>query len=648
VIRKIDGLGKIYTIAGTGETSGSTGDGGKATSALLNSPKGVAIDSTDNLYISECENHVIRKIDNSGYISLVAGNYTSGSGGDGGDPLEADLNCPYGMYINSKGDLYFADSHNSAIRKISGGTISTVAGIVDYSKYSGDGGPATSAGLYYPAAVILDSQDNMYISDTLNSVIRKVFANGTITTIAGASDRRGYSGDEIPAIQASLYFPGAIVRESNGSIVFVDTGNHLVRTIDSSNIIHTTAGVPYVGFIGDGGPAINARFYFPISVITDQKGDLYISDNGNHVIRKIDSAGVISTVVGQGCRFGFHGDGGPATSATLNDPYGIAFDSSNNLYIADSSNNVIRRVDTSGTITTFAGGGNNYESYSGDGGLATGAKLLMPYGVSVDSKDNVYIADSGNNAIRKVDTKGIITTIAGSPYNTPSEDENLSTGAKYGDGGLATAASLNTPYAVAVDSKQNVIIADSVNYVIRKIDNKGIITTIAGKLGEQSYTGDGGPATEAKLFIPAIMFIDEKDDIYFPDRQNNVIRKVYSNGTIVTLAGTGDNGYSGDGGPVISAKLNNPFSITFGVDGNTYIADTNNHIIRSFKWSDAKYFCYSHRSTNRNSVCSGKGLCIKNNVCKCETGHAGHDCSKMCNYCQKNYNSNRYKSSITV
>ena len=321
--------------------------------------------------------------------------------------------------------------------------------------------------------------------------------------------------------------------------------------------------------LGDGGPATSAQLRRPIGIAVDGTGNVYIADNRDHRIRKVDTSGTITTVAGTGAG-GFSGDGGPATSAQLRRPRGVALDGAGNLYIADSENNRIRKVDTSGTITTVAGGGSDL----GDGGPATSAQLRRPIGVAVDGTGNLYIADTDSYRIRKVDTSGTITTVAGT-----------GAGGFSGDGGPATNAQLSFPMGVALDGAGNVYIADNFNYRIRKVDTSGAITTVAGTgagglSGDGGDLGDGGPATRAELNQPTGVALDSAGNLYIADLANNRVWKVDTNGAITTVAGTGVEGFSGDGGLATSAELNGPQGVALDSAGNLYVADTGNQRIR--------------------------------------------------------------------
>ena len=446
-------------------------------------------------------------------------------------------------------------------------TITTIAGTGEFG-FSGDGGPAVEAELYDPFGVAVDSAGNVYIADSRNHRIRKVDSTGTITTIAGTGEF-GFSGDGGPAVEAELRRPYGVAVDSAGNVYIADSSDHRIRKVDSTGTITTIAGTGAFGFSGDGGPAVEAELRSPGGVAVDSAGNVYIADVNDHRIRKVDSTGTITTIAGTG-EFGFSGDGGPAVEAELRRPRGVAVDSAGNVYIADSSDHRIRKVDSTGTITTIAGTGEFGFVSTDDGGPAAAARLAFPYGVAVDSAGNLYIADAANRRIRKIDSTGTITTIAGTGEFGFS-----------GDGGPAVEAELRSPGGVAVDSAGNVYIADVNDHRIRKVDSTGTITTIAGT-GECCFfsTDDGGPAAAALLASPYGVAVDSAGNLYIADTGNRRIRKIDSTGTITTIAGTGEVGFSGDGGPAAAARLAFPDGVAVDSAGNLYIADTGNRRIR--------------------------------------------------------------------
>jgi len=332
----------------------------------------------------------------------------------------------------------------------------------------------------------------------------------------------------------------------------------------NSQIITTFAGNGSPTFSGDGGPATAAGIQ-PHDVAIDNAGNIYVVDRPAR-IRKINTAGIISTYAGTGIA-GYSGDGGAATAAQLSYSNSIMMDNKGNLFISDGLNNAIRKIDASGIITTIAGTGAG--GYSGDGGPATAARFEDPYSVFPDTiNGNIYIADGYNSAIRMIDTSGIITTIAGNGTSGYS-----------GDGGPATAASLNYSTCVFVTTAGEIYFMDDNNNRLRKIDTSGIITTVAGN-GTAGYTGDGGPATAAEINDPFNFTIDECGDIFISDIGNNVVRMVNPSGIISTFCGTGTAGYSGDGGPATAAEIYNNSGFVFDKQGYLYLADGTNLRVR--------------------------------------------------------------------
>ena len=342
--------------AATPTATGGTiipGDGGAATSAIELQAAGFAFDPAGNLYVADCSCSCIRKIDPAGIISTIAGTGKDGYEGDGGPAVAARLYTPYWVSRDAHGNLFIVDHDNHCIRRIDpSGIISTIAG-TGQPGFSGDGGPAVDARLNRPGGMAIDSLGNIYIADLRNSRIRKVDTAGVITTVAG-TDRPGYSGDGGPAISAQLHEPGSVTLDSNGNLYIADSGNQRIRVIDAAGVIRTVAGDGKPGHAGDGGPATDAELFNPWCPILDSSGNLYIADAANSRVRKVDTNGMISTVAGTGVG-GFSGDGGPAAAAQLSEPVGLAFDAAGNLYIADFDNFRIRKVDTAGVISTFAG-----------------------------------------------------------------------------------------------------------------------------------------------------------------------------------------------------------------------------------------------------------------------------------------------------
>jgi len=554
-IRKVDAAGTITTVAGIGGSHDFSGDGGQATSAQLDKPEGVWVDSSENIYIADTENHVIRKVDaTTGFITTVAGNGSGGYSGDGGPATAAELKRPEGVWVDSSENIYIADTDNHVIRKVDAttGFITTIAG-TGSSGDAGDDGPAISANINKPKGVWVDESGNILIADTENNRVKKVdTSTGIITTVAG-NGSSGYSGDNGPATSASLKKPHAVcIHEAPAPayLVIADSSNHRIREVNlTTGIITTVAGTLWSGYNGDNISATSARLYYPFGVHVDASHNTYIADTYNHRIRKVDGkTGIITTVAGIGSK-GFSGDGGPATSARLRYPFNLYLDSAGNIYIVDTFNYRIRKVDAATKIiTTVVGDG--AAKFRGDGGLAADASIMKSYDVAVDSAGNLFIADTHSHAIRKVDsTTGIINTVVGQGGSAGFE----------GDGGLATDAKLNSPTGVYVDESGNIYVADTKNDVIRKVDaTTNIINTVAGN-GTPGFSGDGGLATLAQLDYPEAVWVDSSGNMFIVDTDNCRIRRVDgTTGIITTVAGTTYCGYNGNDQPATDAALYYP------------------------------------------------------------------------------------------
>ena len=550
-IREVQaGSGILVTIVGNGSCA-YMGDGGPANLATLVGPHAIALDSVGNLYIAD--GNFVREIAaapsgtmTAGYIYKIAGNGSSGLTGDNGPAASASLGQPMGVFVDANGNVFIADTMNEAVREIAGPNNSSL-----------------TVGYIYRAA-------------------------GT-----GA---QAYGGDGGVATNASLSSPQSVYVDGDGNVVIADMGNHRVRQIAGKSVgtmtagnMYTMAGNGYVAYSGDGGPAVGATMNGPYGMAVDGLGNLYIADTFNQVIREVSaSAGKIRTIAGTGA-FGYSGDGGPATLAKLNFPYRVTLDHSGNLYIADASNCVIRKIDSgTGIITTVAG--NGVCAFNGDNLPATSASINDPYGLIVDDGGNLYIADTANFRIREVPaatsgtmTAGYMYTIAGTNY-APT----------IGDNGPATSAMLYFPLGIAKDKDGNLFIADTYHGRIREVAanttstmTAGYIYTVVGN-GTSGPTGDGGPALSASLYYPSDVQVDAAGNLFIADTYLNSVREVPANssgtmtaGYIYTVAGTGTPGYSGDGGPAINAMTSGPRALAAGPGGDLLIVDTDNGAVRS-------------------------------------------------------------------
>jgi sugar lactone lactonase YvrE len=552
----------ITTVAG-GRLAFS-GDGGPADQANLNGPSAIAIDGRGVLVIADELNQRVRMVDATGKIWTIAGVGTSGSSGDGASASVAEVANPSGVAVDNSGTVYIADTGNNRVRAIDrAGRITTRIG--DGTEgFSGDGDLGTSARLNAPGGLASDAAGNIYIADSQNHRIRKVSPANIVTTVAG-SGVAGFSGDRGPAVLAQLNNPLGVAVDSTGNVYIADEGNNRIRRVDATGVITTIAGSGVAGFSGDGGQGALAALNHPQSVAVDRAGNVYIADTRNIRVRRIGGDGLILTVAGTGQR-GFAGDGGPATQAQMRAPHGLAVDPGGNLFIADHGNNEIRKVDSRGIITRSAGSAPPVGS--GEGGQATAAGLAHPRSVAADRKGNFYISDWNNNCVWKVTPQGIITTVAGT--RAPGFS---------GDGGAGAAAQLTAPHGIAVDAAGVVYIADQNNSRVRRVGLDGVIRTIAGD-GRAGADGDGGLATQAAVGAPSAVALDAAGNLYISQQASNVIRRVSPSGVITTIAGTGTAGFSGDGGPAVQAQLRFPIGIASDSAGNVYVAEQGNNRIR--------------------------------------------------------------------
>jgi uncharacterized repeat protein (TIGR01451 family) len=580
VIREINATTQVITTFAGNGTCGYAGDGGQAKSAEFNNPQGIAFDGAGNMYVVDCVNSVVRKITKAGVISTYAGVAGTSGYNDNVTALQATFNTPEGIAADANGNVYVADTYNNVIRYINATTqlVSTVIGTGAYV-YSGDGGPANQAGLRQPFGVALDGNNNIYVSDTVNAVIRKVDANGIINTIIG-NNGYGFGGDGGPALQATLTNPFQIAVDNSGDVWLTDYWNGRIRFYDATPntaaylTINTIIGN---GSIFDGGPATQASLHFPRSPKIDASGNLYITDTQNNVVREVNSDGTINIVAGTQIPCAYPtavcGDGGSPTDASFYGLRGIAFDNSGNLVVMDTNDSRVRKV-TNGVVSTIAGNGTY--GFSGDGGAATSAELSYPWGGGYDAKGNLYFLDAYNNRVRMVDTNGNISTVAGSGAT------GCGNGGFSGDGGPATSALLNCPIGLDVDAAGDLFISDYYNFVIRRVDGTThIITTVAGTPGKPGYSGDGGPATSATIAYADRVSVNAAGNLFISDSGNQVIRRVNAaTGIIETFAGNGKFAFAGDGGPALSASFASPTGVVVTNSGDLYVGDIFNNRVR--------------------------------------------------------------------
>jgi len=700
VIRKVTAsTGVIAIVAGNG-TAGYSGDGGAAIRAQLYAPTGVALDAAGNIYVADTNNNVIREVNIiTGNITSVAGTGVAGYSGDGGVATNAQLNSPTGIAIDAAGNIYIADAQNNAIREVNvlNGNILTVAGNSTGGD-SGDGGPAKSAKLNFPLSVAVDGAGNIYIADTLNERIRKVSASTGIIAVFAGKGAWGYAGDGAAAVNAEFSNPTGLSVDVAGNVYIADIGNSVIREVTASTqVIATVAGNGTWGYSGDGGPAISAQLGIDHvdGIAVDAFGNIYIADADNNVIRAVGavkmtpivtlsaspsvvpSGAVTSTLTasvssGTGTVTFSNGQGwisgalpvsnGIATASLDNAGWAVGTYTITASYSGDNLDNVAIGVTTlavnstskaTPTIAWSVPSPIKYGTalsvaqlnatasvpgtfvYSPAVGAvpALGTTALSAMFLPTDSTDynaaTANVSLSVNAATWSMPGAGIIDTVAGDGITGYSGDDGLATNAELtafqsgiavdlsgniyiadwydnvvrkvtagtwaistvagdgvqgysGDRGSAKSAELNGPAGVAVDALGNIYIADTGNNVIREVSfQTGIITTLAGN-ATIGYSGDGGPAAQAALYFPSGVSVAANGDLYVADTGNSVIRQVAAaTGTITTVAGNGTSGYSGDGSSATGATLNAPSGVTTDASGNLYIADSGNNSIRA-------------------------------------------------------------------
>jgi sugar lactone lactonase YvrE len=555
-IRKITPAGDVSTFAGTPGSSGSANGTGPA--ARFNWPQGVATDSADNVYVADSENHTIRKITPGGVVSTLAGTAGSIGSADGTGPASS-FYYPYGVATDSGGNVYVADTGNSVIRKItSAGVVSTLAGTAG-SIGSADGtGPA--ARFYYPYGVATDAFGNVYVADTQSHTIRKITSAGIVSTLAGTAGIVGSADGAGPFAQ--FYYPYGVATDAGGNVYVADNANRVIRKITPAGIVSTLAGT--AGIVGSAdGTGPDAQFDTPSGVATDSAGNVYVADTFNYTIRKITPDGLVSRLAGPIGSFRSSGSAdGVGSTPKFDEPDGVATDSAGNVYVADTDNHTIRKISPAGVVSTLAGTAGFHGSADG---IGAAARFWWPSGVAIDSANSVYVADTFNHTIRKITPEGVVTTLAGTAGSIGSTD------------GTGASARFDYPHGVATDSANNVYVADTGNSIIRKISPAGVVSTLAGTAGFHGSADGTGPA--ASFSYPSGVATDSANNVYVADTGNSTIRKITSEGVTSTLAGTAGSSGSADGtGP--AAQFNGPCGVATDSANNVFVADTYNHTVR--------------------------------------------------------------------
>jgi sugar lactone lactonase YvrE len=597
VIRKMTSSGFVTTIAGLAGVSGS--DDGAGSTARFLRPQGVAVDSGGNLYVADTGNHTIRHIAPTGTVSTLAG-LAGVIGNESGYANDARFNQPLGVTVDSSGIVYVADYGNSAIRKIipasvvgtlavsdgpqglaidsdnnvyvadyasstilkitSSGNVSTLAGLTNsYGSIDEAGG---NARFYYPAAVTVDSAKNVYVADTFNNTIRKITPLGSVSTLAGSAGNYG----SIDGTNSAARFlgPEGIAVDSAGNVFVADTQNSTIRKIRPNGAVSTLAGSASNGSVE--GTQRNARFDWPAAVAADSAGNVFVADTENSTIRKIAPTGAASTLAGAVGDYG--SANGTGSAAQFYGPQGIAVDSADNIFVADTGNHTIRKITPEGVVSTFAGSADDYGSADG---MGSNAQFFHPQGLAADSADNLYVADTWNHTIRKITSAGLVTTLAGMAENYGSAN------------GTNSNARFYWPAGIAVDSAGNLYVADYFNHTIRRILPIGtnwVTSTLAG-MAAVSGKSDG-TNSNARFFQPQGIAVNNSGHLYIVDSGNHTIRKVAAVGTnwiISSVAGLVGTSGSADG-TGSAAQFYYPAGIAVDGSGYFYVADSGNNTIR--------------------------------------------------------------------
>lgn len=540
-------------MAGPPGGPGSTDDMGSA--ARFTNPFGIAVDSAGNIYVADVDNSTIRKITPAGVVTTLAGMAGVHGDTDGTGP-GARFSSPSGVAVDSSGTVYVADTENHTIRKITtGGVVTTLAGMAGV--HGSADGTGSAAKFYRPQGVAVDGAGTVYVADSKNGTIRKISTGGVVTTLAGTAGVFGSADGTGPAAKFQDTTSGVAV-DGAGNVYVADESACTIRKITPGGVVTTLAGT--AGVVGSAdGTGVAAQFYIPEGIAVDSAGIVYVADGNNNTIRKITPGGVVTTLAGTAGVLGSADGTGPA--AQFGEPRGIAVDSAGTLYVTEGYNCTVRKVTANGVVTTLAGLAGGHGSADAAG---TAARFEYPLGVAIDGAGTVYVADSNNGTIRRVTPGGVVTTLAGTAGVLGSAD------------GTGPAARFTFPAGIAVDNAGTVYVADTVTSTIRKITG-GVVTTLAGMTG---VTGSAdGTGSAARFNSPQGVAVDGAGTVYVADGYNGTIRKITVGGVVTTLAGTAGVLGTADGtGP--AAQFHEPCGVAVDSTGTVYVADLPAHTIR--------------------------------------------------------------------
>jgi sugar lactone lactonase YvrE len=544
-IRKVTAAGVVTTLAGSPVAPGSAD--GPAASARFGNLSGAAVDASANVYVTDTSSNTIRRITAAGVVSTFAGTVGVAGSADGAGAA-ASFNAPIGLAADVAGNVYVADTGNDTIRKITpAGVVTTLAGT--HGVVGSADGSGAAARFNAPSNLAVTAAGNLLVTDTGNNTIRLVTSAGVVTTVAG---RAGTAGSADGAGTAATFnVPSAIAVDGGGNAYVGDLGTFILRKVTTAGVVTTIAGgVGVAGFTDGTGTA--ARFATPSGLASDASGTLFVADQTNAVIRQISTAAVVSTFAGAPAISG--SADGAASVATFNEPFSVAVDAALNVYVGDFLGATLRKVTPAGVVSTLAGSPGMQGSADGTGAAARFATMQ---GVAVDAAGTVYVADRLNQSIRKVTPAGVVTTLAGSPSVVGAAD------------GVGASASFDAPTAVAVDAVGNLYVADG-NPTVRKITPAGAVTTIAGARGRIGNTD--GPGSVASFGSPQGIAVDAAGNVYVADATNATVRKITTAGVVSTIAGIAGHPGAVDG-PATSAQFTLPFGIAVNAAGVIYVVD---------------------------------------------------------------------------
>lgn len=545
-LRQIAPDGTVSTLAGQAGSHGFADASGAL--ARFETVYQVVLAADGNLYVADAGNHAIRRVTTAGVVSTLAG-LPGTSGMVDGNGLSARFNFPAGIGLAGSNALYIADSGNDRIRQVTlAGDVTTVAGGSNSGWIDGN---AASARFNYPFSVAVAADGTAYVGDLLNQVVRRISTSGQVTTLAGQVDTAG--SDDGTGSAARFSYPAGIAADPAGGLWVADVYNHALRHVSDAGDVTTPVALTTKAAAVDATGAL-ARFSSPGAVAAGPDGAIYVADTGNHVIRKVDAAGVATTFAGLAGTSGTAN--GSGSTARFNAPLGVAVDADGTVYVADTGSHTIRKITPAGVVSTLAGLAGTADSVNGSG---TAARFSSPGGIAIDGAGNLYVADTGNNQVRKITPAGVVTTLAGWAGSSGTAD------------GVGDSARFNAPLGIAVDVAGTVYVTDSASHTLRKITAAGVVSTLAGAPGLAGSADGSG--SSARFSSPAGIAVDTDLNIYVSDSGNHTLRMVTPAGAVSTLAGQA--GIAGVLTGTLPGGLNQPSGMTIGMDGALYVSSEN-------------------------------------------------------------------------